>query len=184
MVAKDAIHRSGIGGGEVEQAVFGNVIHTQPEDMYVSRVVAVNAGVPVTAPALTLNRLCGSGLQAEVTAAEQIMFGNSRITLAGGTEVTSRAGHLITQARNGQKMGDVTAIDMMIDGLTDSFGNGHMGVTAENIATQKGIDRATQDNFAIESQQRAARAIKASHFKEQIVPVIVIKGRMEVILLR
>lgn len=178
-VATEAIARAGIGAAEVQQTVLGNVLHTQPEDMYISRVVAIRAGVPDTAPALTLNRLCGSGLQAVVTAAEQIMLGNAKITLAGGAESMSRAGHLLTTARHGQKMGDTRAIDMMIGGLTDPFGNGHMGVTAENIAQRHGIDRAAQDAFALESHRRAGRAIAEGRFTDQILPLTVRQGRGE-----
>jgi acetyl-CoA C-acetyltransferase len=159
-VAREAIARAGIAAGNIDQTVFGNVIHTLPQDMYLSRVVAINAGVPAASPALTLNRLCGSGLQAVVTGYEQIALGNAHTVLAGGAESMSRAGHLLTQARNGQKMGDVTAIDMMVGALTDPFGNGHMGVTAENVAKRNGIDRAMQDDFALESHRRAARAIE------------------------
>lgn len=178
-VAVQAIARAGIEATEVQQTVLGNVLHTVPEDMYISRVVAIRAGVPDTAPALTLNRLCGSGLQAVVTAAEQIMLGNADITLAGGSESMSRAGHLLTSARHGQKMGDTRAIDMMIGGLTDPFGNGHMGVTAENIAQRHGIDRAAQDAFALESHRRAAQAIAAGRFTDQILPLTVRQGRSE-----
>ncbi|WP_138934746.1 beta-ketothiolase BktB [Roseovarius arcticus] len=178
-VASEAIARAGIAPGEVQQTVLGNVVHTLPEDMYISRVVAIRAGVPETAPALTLNRLCGSGLQAVVTAAEQIMLGYANITLAGGVENMSRAGHLLTSARHGQKMGDTRAIDMMIGGLTDPFGNGHMGVTAENIAQRHGIDRSAQDAFALESHKRAAQAIADGRFKDQILPLTVKHGRSE-----
>ncbi|PVA09830.1 acetyl-CoA C-acyltransferase [Pelagivirga sediminicola] len=178
-VATEAIARAGIGAADVQQTVLGNVLHTQPEDMYISRVVAIRAGVPDTAPALTLNRLCGSGLQAVLTAAEQIMLGNADITLAGGAESMSRAGHLLTTARHGQKMGDTRAIDMMIGGLTDPFGNGHMGVTAENIAQRHSIDRAAQDAFALESHRRAAQAIAEGRFTDQILPLTVRQGRSE-----
>ena len=180
-VATEAIARAGIDASQVEQTVFGNVLHTLPEDMYVSRVVAIRAGVPETSPALTLNRLCGSGLQAVITAAEQIMLGNAQIALAGGVESMSRAGHLLTTARHGQKMGDTRAIDMMIGGLTDPFGNGHMGVTAENIAARHGISRETQDEFALESHRRAAQAIAEGRFKDQILPLTVRQGRGEAI---
>ncbi|KMK65085.1 beta-ketothiolase BktB [Puniceibacterium sp. IMCC21224] len=179
-VATEAIARAGIGAAEVQQTVLGNVLHTHPEDMYISRIVAIRAGVPDTAPALTLNRLCGSGLQAVVTAAEQIMLGHAEITLAGGAENMSRAGHLLTTARHGQKMGDSRAIDMMIGALTDPFGNGHMGVTAENIAKRYGIDRDAQDAFALESHRRASQAIAEGRFSDQILPMNVRQGRSEV----
>ena len=180
-VAREAIARAGLEPKDVQQTVFGNVIHTAPEDMYISRVAAIRAGVPETAPALTLNRLCGSGLQAVVTAAEQILLGNAEVALAGGAESMSRAGHLLTQSRNGQKMGDVTATDMMVGALTDPFGSGHMGITAENVAERGGIDRAAQDAFALESHRRAAQAIAEGRFKEQILPVTVKKGRAEAV---
>ncbi|UWF68339.1 MULTISPECIES: beta-ketothiolase BktB [unclassified Brucella] len=178
-VAREAIARAGIEPDQVEQTVFGNVIHTRPEDMYISRVVAVRAGVPHTSPALTLNRLCGSGLQAVVSAAEQIELGKADIVLTGGAESMSRSGHLLTQARNGQKMGDVTAIDMMVGALTDPFGHGHMGLTAENIAERSGIDRARQDALAVESHRRAAAAIADGRFSGQILPITVKQGRTE-----
>ncbi|MES2666238.1 MAG: beta-ketothiolase BktB [Pseudomonadota bacterium] len=179
-VAREAIARAGCSGADIGQAVIGHVIHTAPEDMYISRLVALRAGVPDTSPALTVNRLCGSGLQAVVTAAEQILLGHAGIALAGGVEVMSRAGHLITQGRSGQKMGDVVATDMMLGALTDPFGNGHMGMTAENVARGAGIDRAAQDAFAVESHRRAARAIAGGRFAAQILPVAVRKGRAEV----
>ncbi|QFS96299.1 Beta-ketothiolase BktB [Labrenzia sp. THAF191b] len=178
-VASEAIRRAGIAASEVEQTVFGNVIHTQPQDMYLSRVVAINAGVPDSSPALTLNRLCGSGLQAVVSATEQILLGNAEVALAGGAENMSRVGHLLTQSRAGQKMGDVVATDMMIGALTDPFGNGHMGVTAENIAKKLGIDRISQDTFARDSHHKAAAAISEGRFKEQILPMTVRSGRTE-----
>lgn len=180
-VAREAIARAGVSADEIGQAVFGNVIHTAPEDMYLSRVVALRAGVPQTSPALTLNRLCGSGLQATVTAAEAIMLGNADTALAGGAESMSRAGHLMSQARFGQKMGDISATDMMVGALTDPFGNGHMGNTAENIARQKGIDREAQDAFALKSHRRAARAIAEGRFREQILPMTVRKGRADAV---
>ncbi|MEM0949086.1 MAG: beta-ketothiolase BktB [Pseudomonadota bacterium] len=178
LVAKEAIKRAGISADDVQQAVFGNVIHTAPEDMYLSRVVALNAGVPETAPALTLNRLCGSGLQAVVSAAEQIILGNAEVTLAGGAENMSRSGHLLS-ARAGIRFGDARAIDMMVGALTDPFGKIHMGLTAENIAERQGIGRAEQDSFARESHRRAAAAISTGHFSDQILPVTVTQGRQE-----
>ena len=178
-VAKAAIERAGIPSDQVEQTIFGNVIHTQPEDMYVSRAVAIGAGVPEISPALTLNRLCGSGLQAVVSASEQILLGRAETVLAGGTEVMSRAGHLLTRSRFGQKMGDVIATDMMVGALTDPFGHGHMGVTAENIAERHCVARDVQDRLAFESHQRASAAIASGKFKEQILPINVRNGRKE-----
>ncbi|CAH1660727.1 MULTISPECIES: beta-ketothiolase BktB [unclassified Chelatococcus] len=180
-VSKAAIERSGLESGDIDQTVFGNVIHTEPRDMYLSRVAAIGAGVPVGAPALTLNRLCGSGLQAIATASDAIRLGYAGAVLAGGAESMSRAGHLMTQARAGQKMGDMTAIDMMVGALTDPFGNGHMGITAENIAAADGIDREAQDALALQSHQRAAHAIREGYFREQILPIEVKQGRATVL---
>lgn len=178
-VIRAALAESGVSGDEVGQVVMGHVIHTEAKDMYLARVAAVKAGVSTSAPALTLNRLCGSGLQAVITGYEQILLGNAQIVVAGGAEVMSRAGHLMTAVRAGQKMGDVTAVDMMVGALTDPFGHGHMGITAENIAAQEGISREVQDAFALQSHQRAGAAIAAGRFKDQIVPITVKKGRAE-----
>lgn len=180
LVAREAISRAGITADAVGQSVFGHVIHTAPEDMYISRVAAMRAGVPDTVPALTLNRLCGSGLQAVVTAAEQIMLDNANVVLAGGVENMSRAGHLLS-VRAGQKMGDVGAVDMMIGALTDPFNKIHMGITAENVADRHRIERETQDDFAVESHRRAALAIQEGRFREQILPVSVRQNRKEVV---
>lgn len=178
-VAREAISRAGCEPADIGQTVFGNVIHTEPKDMYLSRVAAIKAGVPETSPALTVNRLCGSGLQAVVTAAEQILLGNADIALAGGAENMSRSGHLVTTARFGAKMGDVTAMDMMLGALQDPFGAGHMGVTGENVAARIGISRGEQDATALASQQRAARAIAEGRFKAQILPLTVGSGKNE-----
>ncbi|OYW54300.1 MAG: acetyl-CoA acetyltransferase [Rhizobiales bacterium 12-68-15] len=168
--AKAAIARAGIAGGDVEHVVFGNVIHTEARDMYLSRVAAMEAGVPKEAPALTVNRLCGSGLQAILSAAQSILLGDAQIALAGGAESMSRGGYLLPNARWGQRMGAATAVDMMLGVLNDPFGHGHMGVTAENVSARYDIPREQQDAAAVESHQRAARAIAAGHFKEQIAP--------------
>lgn len=175
--AAETIARSGLAASDIGQTVMGNVIHTEPRDMYLSRVAAIGAGVAPSSPALTLNRLCGSGLQAVVTAAEQIMLGHCRAALAGGAESMSRAGHLLTTARFGSKAGDVAAIDMMVGALTDPFGNGHMGVTAENIAVADGIDRQIQDDLARQSHLRAAQAQAEGRFDAQILPIEVKRGR-------
>ncbi len=180
-VAREAIGRAGIAAAEVELSVFGNVIHTEPKDMYLSRVAAIGAGVPETAPALTLNRLCGSGLQAVVSAAEAILLGNAEVALAGGAESMSRAGHLNSAARFGQKMGDVRVADMMTGALSDPFGHGHMGITAENIADRYTLTRAEQDALALASHTRAAAAIEEGRFREQILPISVKKGRQDVV---
>lgn len=180
-VAVEAIGRANLQPLDVDQAVFGNVIHTEPRDVYLSRVAAIGAGVPETAPALTLNRLCGSGLQAVVAGAEQIQLGNADVVLTGGAENMSRAGHLIGKARFGAKMGDVSATDMMVGALTDPFGHGHMGETAENVAEASEIERETQDAYALESHLRAAAAIDAGRFDDQIVPITVQHGRKEAV---
>lgn len=181
LVSSETIARSGVAPAEINQSVFGNVIHTEPRDMYLSRVAAIGSGVPETSPALTLNRLCGSGLQAVVSGAEQIMLGNANVVLAGGAENMSRVGHLISAARFGARMGDIGATDMMTGALTDPFGNGHMGVTAENVAEASDINRSTQDALALESHRRAVAAIAAGRFREQILPVAVKQGRKEIV---
>ena len=149
--------------------------------MYLSRVAAIGAGIPEASPALTLNRLCGSGLQAVVTGAEQIMLGNADLVLAGGAENMSRVGHLMSAARFGAKMCDIGATDMMTGALTDPFGHGHMGVTAENVAEASDIGRSQQDALALESHRRATAAIEAGRFSEQILPVTVRQGRKEIV---
>lgn len=171
--AKAAIAQAGLEASHVDQAFYGNVIHTEPRDMYVSRTVALGAGLADRAPALTVNRLCGSGLQAIISGIQVLMLGDAQTVLAGGTESMSRAGYLMPGARWGVKMGDTQAIDMMTAVLTDPFGNGHMGVTAENVAQKFGISRDDQDSFAVESHRRAAKAIEAGYFDEQIVPISV-----------
>ncbi len=176
-VAKEALQRADVAPDEVDHVVFGNVIHTEPKDMYLSRVAAIDAGIPVETPALTLNRLCGSGLQAIVSAAQSIMLGDADVAIAGGAESMSRAPHADLTSRFGHKMGDVKTIDMMIGALSDPFGNGHMGVTAENVAREWQIDRQTQDSFAVESHRRAAHAISEGRFKDQILPIEVRRKR-------
>lgn len=169
--AKEAIVRSGLEASEIDQAFYGNVIHTEPRDMYVSRTIALEAGLNTRAPALTVNRLCGSGMQAIISAIQTLALGDAETAIAGGAESMSRAGYLMQTVRWGQKMGDSTAIDMMTAVLTDPFGHGHMGVTAENVAEKYNISREEQDAFAVESHHRAARAIAAGYFDEQIVPI-------------
>ena len=170
-VAREAIQRSGLDAASIGHVVFGHVINTEPRDMYLSRVAAVEAGIPHEAPALTVNRLCGSGAQAIVSAAQHILLGDTDVALAGGAEVMSRSPHALQSARWGQKMGDTAMMDMMIGALSDPFGAGHMGVTAENVATEQSISRADQDTFAAESQQRARKAIEEGRFKSQILPI-------------
>lgn len=179
--AKEAIARAGLTPTDIGQAFYGNVIHTEPRDMYVSRTIAIETGMAHNTPALTVNRLCGSGLQAIVSAVQALAMGDTDTAIAGGTESMSRAGYLIPSARWGQKMGDSTAIDMMTAVLTDPFGHGHMGVTAENVAEKYGISRETQDAFAVESHRRAAAAIEAGYFDEQIVPISLKTRKGEVV---
>ena len=176
MVVKEALARARVDGGEVGHVVFGNVVHTEPRDMYLSRVAALDGGVAEQTPCLTLNRLCGSGLQAIVSAAQTVMLGDADIAIGGGAENMSRAPYAIPSARWGQRMGDGKVIDMMVAALHDPFQNIHMGVTAENVAAKWGITRQMQDELAVESHRRAAAATKAGHFKSQILPVT-IKGR-------
>jgi acetyl-CoA C-acetyltransferase len=170
-VAKEAMRRSGVEPGQIGASVFGHVINTEAKDMYMGRVAAVNAGVPEEATGLTVNRLCGSGAQAIVNAAQHIMLGDVDYALAGGAESMSRAPHSTQSIRTGQKMGDVSFTDMMIGALNDPFGVGHMGVTAENVAAENQITREQQDAFAVESQRRAAAAVQAGHFESQILPI-------------
>lgn len=166
-----AIKRSAIEASEVQHAVIGNVIHTEPRDMYISRAASVNAGMPFESSAFTVNRLCGSGMQAIVSAVQMLMLGDADIAVAGGAECMSRAGYLMPTARWGQRMGDATVIDMMTMALHDPFGHGHMGITAENVAKSYEISREQQDVFALESHRRAAFAIENGYFDAQIVPV-------------
>ena len=171
IVAREALARAALDPARIGTVVFGNVITTEPRDMYLSRVAAIEAGIPESTPAMNVNRLCGSGAQAIVSAAQFLMLGDAEFALAGGAECMSRAPYSLPAARFGQKMGDATAVDMLTATLTCPFGTGHMGITAENVAAEQGISRAAQDAFALESQRRAAAAIAAGHFASQIVPV-------------
>ncbi len=171
IVAKAAMQRSGVDPAQIGHVVFGHVINTDPKDMYVSRIAAMQAGIPDTVPAMNVNRLCGSGAQAMVSIIQSLMLGDVDFGLAGGTENMSRSPYILPAARWGQKMGDAGAMDMMLGALNCPFGTGHMGVTAENVAREHDIGREAQDAFALESQQRAARAISEGRFKDQIVPV-------------
>jgi len=175
-VVREAVSRAHIDPNDVQHLVFGNVIHTEPKDMYLSRVACIKGGLPKETIALTLNRLCGSGLQAILTASQNIMTGDCDNAVAGGAESMSRGGYLLPSMRWGQRMSDGGVVDMMVGALTDPFDTVHMGMTAENIAAQWKISREQQDEFATESHRRAINAIDKGHFKEQIVP-IEIKGR-------
>ncbi|TDN59266.1 beta-ketothiolase BktB [Paraburkholderia sp. BL10I2N1] len=172
-VVREALSRAHVEGDAVGHVVFGNVIHTDPRDMYLARVAALEGGVSTDAPALTLNRLCGSGLQAIISAAQAIWLGDTDIAIGGGAENMTRAAYLATGARWGARMGDIRLIDMMVGALTDPFSACHMGVTAENVAAKYGVTRDDQDALAVESHRRAGRAVEAGYFKEQIVPVAV-----------
>ena len=166
-----ALERSGVEGKQIGHVVFGHVINTEPRDMYLSRVASMQAGVPESTPAMNVNRLCGSGAQAIVSAVQSLMLGDTDFALAGGAESMSRSPYILPQARWGQKMGDVKSMDMMLGALNCPFGTGHMGVTAENVADEHQISREDMDAFALSSQTRAAEAIAAGRFESQIAPV-------------
>ncbi len=171
VVAKAALERAGVEGGQIGHVVYGHVINTEPRDMYLSRVAAMQAGVPDSVPAMNVNRLCGSGAQAIVSVIQSLALGDAEFGLAGGAESMSRSPYVIPQARFGQKMGDVKTLDMMLGALNCPFGTGHMGVTAENVADEHDVTREDMDVFAMASQERAANAIAEGYFAEQIVPV-------------
>lgn len=170
-VTKEAIRRSGIAPAEFGHVVFGQVIHTEARDCYISRLAAVNGGIPVETPALTVNRLCGSGLQAIVSAAQSILLGDCEVALAGGAENMSRSPFHLPTLRWGTRMGSAPAVDILDGALRDPFDRVLMGVTAENIAERYGITREEQDALAVESHTRASRAVKAGYFKDQIVGI-------------
>ena len=180
-VSKSAIERSEIKASDIGHVAFGHVINTEPKDMYLSRVAALNAGISNAAPAMNVNRLCGSGLQAIVSVYQTLMMEDADFGLAGGSESMSRSPHIIPDARWGRKMGDTAITDMMIGALTCPFGTGHMGITAENVANEYQISRHEQDYFASESQKKAQRAVKTGIFKEQIIPIEV-KKRKQIVL--
>ncbi|MFO0205990.1 MAG: beta-ketothiolase BktB [Betaproteobacteria bacterium] len=171
-VVAEALKRAGVDGGEVGHVVFGHVINTEPKDMYLGRVAALKGGVKDHTPCLTVNRLCGSGLQAIVSAAQSILLGETDVAIGGGAENMSRGAYILPAGRFGQRMGDGKIVDMMVGALHDPFDVIHMGVTAENVARQWSITREQQDALAVESHQRAARAIAEGRFKSQIVPVM------------
>ena len=170
-VARAALDRAGVEPGQIGHVVFGHVINTEPRDMYLSRVAAMEAGIPDTVPAMNVNRLCGSGAQAVVSAVQSLMLGDADFALAGGAECMSRSPFIIPDQRWGARMGDVKTLDMMLGALNCPFGTGHMGITAENVAAENDISRQDQDAFALQSQQRAAQAIAEGRFADQIVPV-------------
>ena len=171
IAAREAMQRSGVEGGQIGHVVFGHVINTEPRDMYLSRIAAMEAGIPDTAPAMNVNRLCGSGAQAVVSGVQSLAMGDADFAVTGGAESMSRSPFIIPDQRWGAKMGDVKTLDMMLGALNCPFGTGHMGVTAENVAAEHDVSRVDQDAFALESQARAAAAMEAGYFDEQIVPV-------------
>src|SRR5262252_8541861 len=170
-VIREAVARAKVDPAEVGHVVIGGVIHGEARDMYLSRVAAIDAGLPVGTPCLTVNRLCGSGLQAIVSAAQHILLGDTDTVVGGGAESMSRAAYFLPTGRWGQRMGDASVVDAMTGALHDPFGNGHMGVTAENIAAKYGFTREQQDEFAIASHRKAAKAVEGGYCKSQIVPM-------------
>ncbi|MBH3360957.1 acetyl-CoA C-acyltransferase family protein [Pseudomonas guariconensis] len=170
-ITRAAIERSGVAASDVGHVVMGTVIPTEPRDAYLSRVASMNAGVPKETPAFNVNRLCGSGLQAIVSAAQTLLLGDTDVALAAGAESMSRGPYLLPQARWGARMGDLQGIDYTVGVLQDPFEHFHMGITAENVAAQHGITREMQDELALTSQRRAARAIAEGRFDSQIVPI-------------
>ena len=171
IASKAALERACVEPGQIGHVVFGHVINTEPRDMYLSRVAAIDAGIPDTTPAMNVNRLCGSGAQAIVSAVQSLMLGDADFALAGGAENMSRSPFIMPSQRWGAKMGDTKSLDMMLGALNCPFGTGHMGVTAENVAAEHDITREAQDAFALTSQTRAAHAIENGYFESQITPV-------------
>ena len=174
---REAVRRAAVEPDSVDHAVFGHVIHTDAHDHYLARVAGVKGGLPVETPALTLNRLCGSGLQAIITAAQTIMLGDADVAVAGGAENMSRSPYLSSAMRWGARMNDTLLVDMMVAALSDPFDGCHMGVTAENVAKKYDISREDQDKLAVESHKRSTSAIESGYFKEQILPVEVRERR-------
>jgi acetyl-CoA C-acetyltransferase len=180
-VVREALSRASVSGDDVEQVVFGNVVHTEPQDMYLARVAAINGGVTQHASALTVNRLCGSGLQAIISAAQCVLLGDADIAIGGGAENMSRAPYSMPTARFGQRMGDARLVDMLVGALNDPFQTIHMGVTAENVARKFAISRDAQDALALESHRRAANAIAKGYFKDQILPITISSKKGDIV---
>ena len=178
-VTSEAIDRSGLATDEIDHGIYGNVIHTEARDMYISRCITIGAGMPDSSPALTVNRLCGGGLQAIVSATQLVQLGDAAAAVAGGAEVMSLGGYHVPAMRWGARLGHAEMTDMMLGALHDPFGLGHMGITAENVAKDFNVTRADMDAFALESQKRAANAIEKGYFKDQITPVKITKKREE-----
>jgi acetyl-CoA C-acetyltransferase len=180
LVVREAVARAGVAADSVGHLALGTVVTTEPRDYYLSRIAAVNAGLPKETPAFNVNRLCGSGLQAIVSAAQAITLGDCEVAIGAGTETMSRGGYLMPAARFGARMGDTQLLDLMTGALHDPFHRIHMGITAENVAEQFGISREQMDALAVQSHQRAAAAIAAGRFKAQIVPVLIKSRKGEV----
>jgi acetyl-CoA C-acetyltransferase len=180
LVVRETLARAGVDGKDVGHVVFGHVVNTEPKDMYLSRVAAINGGCGEATPAYNVNRLCGSGLQAIVNASQSILLGDTDIAIGGGAECMSRAPFASLNMRFGARMGDTKMVDMMVGALHDPFHNIHMGVTAENVAAKYGITREMQDALALESHLRAERATLEGRFKDQIVPVMLKSKKGEV----
>lgn len=180
VAARAALERAGLAPEQVEHVVFGNVIHTEPRDMYMARVVGIKAGIPKETPAFTVNRLCGTGVQAIVSATQAIQSGDVDVALAGGCESMSRGPYWLPSGRWGARMGETTVTDPVSGALTDPFNDILMGVTAENLAERGSITREQQDAFAVESHRRAAAARDAGKFVDEIVPVVVKTRKGEV----
>lgn len=180
IAANEAISRSGVDPQDIDHSVFGHIITTGPQDAYLARHIGLNAGLPQSSAALNVNRLCGSSVQSLISAAQLLMMGDSQITLAGGAESMSQGGYLLPGARQGFRLGDTKTVDLTMGTLSDPFGSGHMGITAENIAAQYDLSRDDLDQFAVESHRRASAAIEAGYFDNQIVPVTVKQGRKNV----
>ena len=178
-VTSEAIGRSGLATDEIDHGIYGNVIHTEARDMYISRCITIGAGMADSSPALTVNRLCGSGLQAIVSATQLVQLGDASATVAGGAEVMSLGGYHVPAMRWGARLGHAEMTDMMLGALHDPFGLGHMGITAENVAKDFNVTRADMDALALASQKRAANAIERGYFKDQITPVKITKKREE-----
>ena len=181
IVMKAAVARSAVDPGRINYVTVGTCIPTDSRYPYVARVASIQAGLPMDSVAMQVNRLCSSGLQAVVSSAQNILLGDSDYGVGGGVEVMSRGGYMLPALRSGARLGDTEAIDMMVSVLTDPFGVGHMGVTAENLAEKWAISREEQDAFAVESQRRAAAAIDAGHFRSQIVPVVMQTRKGEIV---
>ena len=182
IAAKAAIERSGIDPKDIDHAVYGHIITTSPQDAYLARHIELNVGMPASSGAFNVNRLCGSSVQSVISAMQLIMLGDSEIALAGGAESMSQGAYILPQARSGLRMGDGSVIDMTIGILSDPFGSGHMGITAENIANQYQLTREQLDQFSVESHQKACAAIARGHFDSQITPVTVKRGRKELVI--